>query len=150
MSGVLTLLRGLAPLALAWKCHSADDLRGLPVKRDMDLIRKILLTVEENPSDSVPRMPTLSGWSDDTVAYHLVLLKEAGFVDGTKSSAMGRPTSYMMIRLTWPGHEFLDAARDDTVWNKAKATIGAKITSVSMDVLIAVLTSITKAQLGIT
>ncbi|MGO8839441.1 MAG: DUF2513 domain-containing protein [Limisphaerales bacterium] len=26
----------------------------------------------------------------------------------------------MNVRLTWAGHDFLDAARNDTIWNKAK------------------------------
>jgi hypothetical protein len=26
----------------------------------------------------------------------------------------------MILRLTWQGHDFLDAARNDTIWSKAK------------------------------
>jgi Hypothetical protein (DUF2513) len=50
------------------------------------------------------------------------------------SGVMAFPT-----RLTWDGHEFLDAARDDTRWQKAKRYIVEKGSGLSFEVLQGVL-----------
>lgn len=37
-----------------------------------------------------------------------------------QNDAKGFPHKAFIKRLTWEGHEFLDAARNDTTWRKAK------------------------------
>lgn len=90
------------------------------MKRDMDLIREVLLKVEELPFDGGFHEITVEGRTDDEVTYHVMLLHEAGFIEAqdltTLSGICWKPK-----RLTYSGHEFLDAARSDTVWQKAKA-----------------------------
>jgi len=44
----------------------------------------------------------------------------------------------------WKGHDFLDAARDISIWLKAKKTITDKTQTVSFEVLKAVLVQIAK------
>jgi hypothetical protein len=52
----------------------------------------------------------------------MALCIEAGLVDGDiVKDGNGYPAATAAIRLTWKGHEFLDAARNDTIWKK---TIG--------------------------
>ena len=52
----------------------------------------------------------------------MALCIEAGLVDGAiVPNGNGYPAATSAIRLTWKGHEFLDAARNDTVW---KTTLG--------------------------
>jgi hypothetical protein len=60
--------------------------------------------------------------SVDAINYNLILLLEAGYIIGKEFSGNDQVTIYP-IRLTWEGHEFLDAARDDTRWEKAKSAI---------------------------
>jgi Hypothetical protein (DUF2513) len=43
------------------------------------------------------------------------------------------------ICLTWRGHEFMDAARNDTVWRKAKTRVMANVGGLAFDVLRATL-----------
>lgn len=90
------------------------------MRRDMDLIRGVLLKVEELPFDGGFHEITVEGRTDDEVIYHVMLLHEAGFIEAqdltTLSGICWKPK-----RLTYSGHEFLDAARSDTVWQKAKA-----------------------------
>ena len=53
------------------------------------------------------------------------------------------------INLTWAGHDFLDAARNDTIWSKAMdraKTVGGTL---SFEILKKVLDSILKGQLGL-
>lgn len=95
------------------------------MKRDPDLIRQILLAVEEknNLDQLFPTNLGISGWSNSDIDYHALLLLEAGYLDG-KATPMGQGNMMVIIeRLTWDGHEFLDAARDDTRWEKAKSAI---------------------------
>src|SRR5258708_4454760 len=67
-------------------CALAEGLGGALVKRDMDLIRALLLNLESSPmerGDNVhiqPDDPKLSkGCSVDQIDYHLDLLMKAGF-----------------------------------------------------------------------
>lgn len=61
-------------------------------------------------------------------------MAEAGLIEALDASASGdfdwRPTS-----LTWQGHEFLDAVRNDTVWRKTMALVKEKGGSVPFDVV---------------
>lgn len=51
--------------------------------------------------------------------------------------------------LSWAGHEFLDAARDEGTWQRAKKKATAKGGGIVFDVLKAVLISEAKQHLGL-
>jgi hypothetical protein len=87
------------------------------MKRDMDLIREILHRAEELGPESVPR-PIYDARSPEE-AYQIALMKDAGLVEADMEHTNGIPTGAVITRLTWAGHDFLDASRDSTVWNKA-------------------------------
>jgi hypothetical protein len=62
----------------------------------------------------------IEGHSNAEVNYHMLLLKDAGFVE----AAVQRSDEGVMVqplRLTWSGHEFIDSARSSKVWDGAKA-----------------------------
>jgi hypothetical protein len=85
------------------------------MKRDMDLIRQILLSTEadENKIDAK--------FTQEEIAYHASLLKDAGFLDAAiVRGPRNQPHGCVLQGLTWDGHEFLDAMRDDTLWKRAK------------------------------
>jgi hypothetical protein len=90
--------------------------------RDMDVIRAILLAGEAPPdAKSVHGLTHIDGVDAAVAAYHVALLKDAGYVEATVDKKVnGLPWRFMGLRLTWSGHEFLDAMRDDTVWKKVK------------------------------
>lgn len=97
------------------------------MKRDMDLVRDILLRIEDNPLldgtrelhfHSAEEMG-LQNRSADEVAYNFSLLVDAGFVDG----APGAFLPIIVRRLTWEGHEFLASIKSETVWAKTKERI---------------------------
>jgi hypothetical protein len=91
------------------------------MKRDMDLIRQILFELEKREPRLDYRFPEIQieGHSKEEIVFHVMLLEEAGFIIARNDSTMAG-LNYTPIRLTWDGHEFLDAARDDTRWNTAK------------------------------
>jgi hypothetical protein len=51
--------------------------------------------------------------------------------------------------LTWEGHEFLDAARNKTMWNRAKTALTTQGAGLSFDVMKALLLGYVKQELGL-
>jgi hypothetical protein len=83
--------------------------------RDMDLIRQILLTAETNENKIDAK------FTNEEIGYHAWLLKDAEFLDAIIArDRRNQPNGCVLQGLTWQGHEFLDAMRDDTLWNRAK------------------------------
>ena len=115
------------------------------MKRDMDLIRLQLLLVEgEQPT------PDLSAYTEAQRIYHMALCIEAGLVDGVvRTNEVGEPNGTVAIRLTWNGHEFLDAARNDTLWRKALAHVKKAGIAVTLPVLEDLLKKGAKDLLGL-
>ena len=84
------------------------------MKRDIDLARRILQATES--SDEDPRGWVELGFVDEypknVVAYHVVLLADAGLIEAQDRMTMGEDGyRWMPKRLTAAGHDFLDAAR---------------------------------------
>ena len=88
------------------------------MKRDMDLIRAILLKVEEQDAEGSATIE-IPGYSREQVFCHAELAQEAGFILASFRAGY----SVRVQRLTFAGHEFLDAARQDKLWEKAKQTV---------------------------
>jgi hypothetical protein len=116
------------------------------MKRDMDLIRLILLALEGNQaanSESRKFQPR-------DIAYQSELLIDAGLVEGVVlKDEKGLPHAAALHRLTWQGHDFLDAMRDDSVWRKAKETILKPIGGVTFDLLLEWLKKEGRERLGL-
>jgi hypothetical protein len=123
--------------------------RGVVVKRDMDLIRELLVYLEEKPNDRHVEI-TLDGHDAFTIGYHLVLLYEAGLIAGEPSvTSTGRVIKVLPFRLTWEGHEFLSTARDVSVWRKTKAKAMASAGDIPLSVLKELLLQTLRTHLGI-
>lgn len=119
------------------------------MKRDMDLVRKILLTIEE--SEGPPDKIRINGYDDGTVDRHLDLLQKAGLIEADVLRS-GQAPYIMSVRvdgLTWAGHEFLDDARNDTVWAKAKKSAASVGGSVSLQVFRELLRQAMRGELGL-
>lgn len=87
------------------------------MKRDMNLVRSILLSIEATPvNGNVPL--DFPGYDEDTVHYHLKIMVDGGLIEGLDISD---PFSQrvMPMGITWAGHDFIDNARSETVWKKA-------------------------------
>jgi hypothetical protein len=120
------------------------------MKRDMELIRKMVLTVEDAPDGYAPDLIPMEGYSDEQVAYHAWLIIQAGLATGPITTCSGNsgPTA-QILNLTWDGHEFAAMARDDTAWNKTMGIVREKGGAVTLDVMKALLTQVVKAGLGL-
>ena len=89
------------------------------MKLDTDLVRQILLAVEEFPFDGSFHDVEVEGRTENEISYHVMLLHEAGLIEALDLSSQDG-VCWKPQRLTYHGHQFLDAARSDTVWQKAK------------------------------
>lgn len=117
------------------------------MKRNWDLIRKILIKLEEKAdSTSWLESSDIKGYDSQTVAYHYKLLKNARLIDALDISSL-EEEDFAATSLTWQGHEFLDKIRNDSVWNKVKSTVQSKSLDLSFDVIKTVASSIIGAML---
>jgi hypothetical protein len=92
------------------------------MKRNMDLIRKILIQIEEHDeSQGAFVRADVDGHTSEEVIYHCVLLKEAGLIEAEIMQYCVGHGDAAISRLTWAGHEFLDATKSSKVWEGAKA-----------------------------
>jgi len=117
----------------------------------MDLIRQIMLQVEQNNGEvKIAKKFRVEGYEEVIVAKHIELLDEAGLLKAhfTRTDADGVIGAYVE-RLTWSGHEFLDAARNEAVWKKTKAIVKQKAGTVSFEVLKTLLIEISKSLLDL-
>jgi len=87
------------------------------MRRDMDLIRAVLFKTEALP-DANGHSISVDGHDSEEVCEHLKLAQEAGLVEAR--FLRGEAATCVALRLTWEGHEFLDAARENKIWEKAK------------------------------
>nr|WP_246799190.1 DUF2513 domain-containing protein [Rhizobium leguminosarum] len=60
---------------------------------------------------------SLSRKEADKWNYHLNLLQESGQVEFRKTGGGG----WLVERITWFGHDFLDSVRDPEIWDRTKA-----------------------------
>lgn len=120
----------------------------IDMKRDMDLIRAMLLAIESNPHGFAPKID-IEGYTQEQIGYHALLLGEAGLakVHERKLEEIKTPEAYVE-RLTWAGHEFLDSARDKQIWNQAKDVLN-KVGASSLPILMGVLTKIIEKKLSL-
>jgi hypothetical protein len=63
-------------------------------------------------------------------------LEEAGYLKANLLTVEGHGAQAGNIeRLTWAGHEFIESARNDTIWRKAKRKLGDTIGGVPFEIL---------------
>jgi hypothetical protein len=127
-------------IARAGSGFRASSVKGdLIVKRDNDLIRELLIEIEEHEGS---RYHLILG--DDSDAedyrrhYHLELMADAGLVEisGTYDTT---------FRLTNYGHDFIEAIRDDNAWEAVKGAAN-KAGGVSLSLLADIGVALLKAK----
>lgn len=97
------------------------------MKRDMDLVRLILLKIEAEYQTLPLNNITINGYDKETIAYHCKILNEVGLISGYKvSHSFEGLSGFSVGPLTWEGCDYLDRIRDDSVWGKTKEVIAKK------------------------
>jgi len=114
------------------------------MKRDIEIIRLLLLQQEtdEDPLELDEYDPLL-------VVYNIVLMKDAGLIEASiVENEKGEPVDAVVMRLTWDGHDFLDATKNPDIWTKAKDKLIKPGVSWSFSILKEYLKQEAKNQMG--
>ena len=97
------------------------------MKRDMDLIRKILFFIEENYVAGQGAIHiNIDGYSSGEIYEHCQLAYQAGLIQKPTDASTLSSKSCMVNSLTNEGYDLLDKIREDTLWNRTKNTIKNK------------------------
>ena len=109
------------------------------MRLDLDCIRDILLTVEENTGYNkfmvINKMSNeyelLNKYDGDKVMYHIIQSKEHGLIESGSRDLGG---NIPIGDLTPEGHKFLANIRENNNWNKTKK-IANSVGSTSLDAI---------------
>lgn len=125
------------------------------MKLNHDLVRYVLLSIEESKEMTGPSEKTLLtsikkcgnfDWND--IAYTIDKLNEANFITGKVAWANNHPSWIMPGNLTFEGHKFLDNIRDSKIWKSTKDKI-SKLESVSLNIISSVAANLISNKLGL-
>jgi len=105
------------------------------MKRNMELIRKILITIEESDVTQGWVPLDFEEYPDDEVSYHVKILFERGIIDATNCSSMNS-FSWKAKCITWDGHDFIEAIRDDGRWEEVKDWIKSAGKNLTIETII--------------
>lgn len=120
------------------------------MKRDLDLIRKILLAMEAREHAFVHDKLVVDGHAEEQVGFHIYLLGEAGLAKVAENTHLeSQSPSAIPLHLTWEGYEFLEAAKDETLWGKAKSVVIKPAGGVAFGVLVEWLKAEARTRLGL-
>ena len=124
------------------------------MKRDMDLVRRIMFKVEEADGPvSVDDVHAMCS-NRERAVFHIELLAAHGLIRTSMRRVSGpEKASGTIDGLTWEGFDYLDAIRSDAVWSRSKEaiaeTVGEASLSVVKEVCSAVASAMVKSALGL-
>ena len=121
------------------------------MKREMDLIRDILLEIQASTGKVEMSIPDEPGMEDQWAKLHQVkLLIKGGYLEGVAHcDPQGRCFAATVMDLTWQGHDLVDNIATETVWAKTKEALKDFGGSVSADLLKTVSTTVAAKLLGL-
>jgi hypothetical protein len=98
------------------------------MKRDMELVRKILFEIEKTYMGELLNDLKINGYDYKNLIYHLEIMNEKGLLkDFEPIPSRGYGTvGFSLGGLSWSGQDYLDVIRNDEVWNKTIQTVEEK------------------------
>ena len=120
------------------------------MKRSLDLVREIVLAVEEYEPTRLGMLQSISpkdfSGTEAQNFHHINILVDTGFI-----KLAGKPTLagvFAVQGMTMAGHDFLDAIKEQSVWNHTKKRVG-EAGSWTLDIVLAVAKDEIKRRLGL-
>ncbi len=105
----------------------------------------MLFITEESKEGLYVSRAKIEGYDTKIMAQHAQILDDAGLIVAKiEESDNYGITDAFIYRLTWDGHEFLDAARNDTIWKNTLKQVKEKAGSVTFELLKTLLVEGTK------
>lgn len=121
------------------------------MRRDLDLLRNILLGVEASDGSHMLKITDFINdiYDEATVSYHIELLVDAKYIEAKDISSLENQFKYFLIsRLTMQGHDYLDAVRNDNVWAEIKKQLKDFAVSAPLDLIKTVGSSVLSQMIG--
>lgn len=125
------------------------------MKRDLDLLRKILLAIENANEfyyyNGIPLLASDIGCPNlNLVSFHVSLLVDNNYIEVLNVTCCGIAyDDYMIKCLTADGCDYLDNIRNDTIWNKTKEAISNVGGTCALDIVKSIAGKIILSQAGI-
>lgn len=93
----------------------------------MELIRAILLKIEEDHRyDSLCNIE-IQNYSAEEIAYHCKIMYQVGLVDYYDSNNYDDELGIFVVGgITWQGHDYLELIRNDEIWKMTKREVKEK------------------------
>ena len=106
------------------------------MKRDMELVRKILKEIEEKYVDRVLFNLKIDSFEMKVVAYHCDIIYQAGLVKYYKAMpADDGIYGFRVGGLSWHGQDYLEQIRNDDIWDKTMKEIEEKNLPKKIDII---------------
>lgn len=110
------------------------------MKRDWDLVFKILDQMEEAPANQLTRIRAkdFPDYDENTINEHLSLLANRGLIDGRIMKSGTGPIRIAAVfteALTWEGHDFIANARTPGVWERVKTALSERSAEASYEIV---------------
>ena len=107
------------------------------MKRDMELIRKMVMLMDDAPTGFVSGGMVFEGFTEEQIGYHAYLIFDAGLAQGSDATDMDSSgPDYSLSHLTSAGHDFADSVRTEYIWNEVWADMQKKgMKTATLDVL---------------
>jgi hypothetical protein len=98
------------------------------MKRDMSLVRKILLAIEKDGIEAIQV-------DKRGLDHHLALMIDGGLLFGKYRESGETTGEWSIYGISWKGYDFLELIRDPARWDRVKKTADA-INCHSFDVIV--------------
>lgn len=127
------------------------------MKLNMDVVREILLAIEECPSQALSHDISFAVYArireefpeaHGDVGHYLELLIDNGFIYGSVNPTFSG-NIIVVGQLTLSGHDFLNNIRDDGVWKKTKEQSSKVGGSLSLEMVKEVAKVVVRGTLGL-
>ncbi len=114
------------------------QLQGAAVKRDLDLVRKILLWMEAQPEGhNINWTIEIDGHDEEAIGFHAHLMEQAGLIVATECTTQSDLSpAAIPVSITWDGYEFLGASKDNKLWTLAREKVIGPAGGVAFTVLL--------------
>ena len=119
------------------------------MKRDLDLVRQLLLQIEALPAGPAAQYRA-SEIEDPVLLAHFELVLASGLVNGRISRSQSSRGDVISISgLTWEGHEWIEMVRSEAVWSETKSQLLDNGGALVYGLMKAVAERILRARLGL-
>lgn len=128
------------------------------MKRDIELVKEILLFFEKRDTDKM--IPTkhimdgselqIEGYEGRLISDHIDIMYEAGLLEGYAERAKdGRLIQVYPTRLTWEGHEFISSARNENAWARLKESFKSSGSAIPFKIAQSLLIKYIETEVGL-